>query len=381
MNIFGKTLLVFLFLPAIMLASCSSSRSTPTMSDAEIMETAMATVGTTLAETQRAIPTNTPLPTVTLTPTASATPSRTFVPSPTGTPIFPPIESFVGRWQNTDSNSEGWSRILIANNEGTLSAHYQVLCTLTEEERLLHYPDELICDEDIVSARYGGNPILLFREHESSTTNFTFSLNGDILHVTTLIHFTDNSGRADKTLWEADFRKLVPSFPVSEEIVFYHFVVGPLFHRPVPGGSVYMEAPSDMGGVYLFPASSDEPSTSDTAADLRIALELVLQHEANPWISSDLEIVDVAFRDGHADIVLQGEYSGESDEVLSIASMQILLTVFANPAVQSAAVTLNGDTIGNLGVSSSTNAKPADYRYMRTEMETYLIEHAFIVWP
>lgn len=142
-----------------------------------------------------------------------------------------------------------------------------------------------------------------------------------------------------------------------------------------------MEAPSDMGGVYLFPASSDEPSTSDTAADLRIALELVLQHEANPWISSDLEIVDVAFRDGHADIVLQGEYSGESDEVLSIASMQILLTVFANPAVQSAAVTLNGDTIGNLGVSSSTNAKPADYRYMRTEMETYLIEHAFIVWP
>ena len=62
--------------------------------------------------------------------------------------------------------------------------------------------------------------------------------------------------------------------------------------------------------ILLFPASSDEPYTSDTAADLRTALELVLQHERNGWISSDLEIVDVTFRDGHADMVLQGEYSG-----------------------------------------------------------------------
>ena len=76
-------------------------------------------------------------------------------------------------------------------------------------------------------------------------------------------------------------------------------------------------------------------------------------------------------------IVLQGEYSGESNEVLNAASMQILLTVFANPAVQTAAVTLNGDTIGNLGVSSSTDARPVDYMYTRAEMETYLIEHAF----
>ena len=327
-------------------------------------------------------PTSTPLPTDTpLPPTSTPTATQTFVPSPTGTPMFPPIESFVGRWQNTDSNSEGWSRILIANNEGTLSAHFQIVCTLTEEEMLLHYPDELICGEDIFSARYSGNPVRMVFEGESGTTNFTFSLKGDILHITTLIHFTDNSGRADKTLWEADFRRLVPSFPESEEIFFYHFVVGPLFHHPVPGGSVYMEAPSDMGGVYLFPASSDEPHTSDAAADLRTALELALQHEANPWISSDLEIADVTFRDGHADIVLQGEYSGKSDKVLSIASMQILLTVFANPAVQSAAVTLNGDTIGNLGISSSTNAKPADYVYTRAEMETYLIEHAFIRWP
>jgi hypothetical protein len=47
MNIFVKTH-VLLFLAAL-LAACSGGRSTPTLSDAEIMETAMSTVSTTLA--------------------------------------------------------------------------------------------------------------------------------------------------------------------------------------------------------------------------------------------------------------------------------------------------------------------------------------------
>jgi hypothetical protein len=58
MNIFGKTLIP-LFLAAGMLASCNSFQSTPTMSDAEIMETAISTVSTVFAETQRAMPTAT----------------------------------------------------------------------------------------------------------------------------------------------------------------------------------------------------------------------------------------------------------------------------------------------------------------------------------
>ena len=228
------------------------------------------------------------------------------------------------------------------------------------------YPNGLICDEVSPSARYSGNPVLMFIDSGSETYNFTLSLSSDILHVTTFMDYTD-TGIADKTL-EDDFRKLVPSFPESDQIVFYHFVQG-AYHF-VPGGSVR--------DPFLFPASSDEPYTSDTTADLRSALERVLQDERNRWISSDLEIVEVTFRNGHADIVLQGEYFGESDKVLNAASIQILLTVFANPSVQTAAVTLNGDTIGNLGVSSSTDAKPADYVYTRAEMETYLIEHAFL---
>jgi hypothetical protein len=200
----------------------------------------------------------------------------------------------------------------------------------------------------------------------SETYNFTLSLNGETLHVTTLTDYSDNSARADET-HEDDFNKEVPSFPVSEQIVFYHFLDG-----PAQGYLGAIRTP-----ILLVPAVADRADTADTAADLRTALELILQDERNGWTSSDLEIVDVTFRNGHADIVLQGEYSGESDEVLNAASIQILLTVFANPAVQTAAVILNGDTIGNLGVSNGTDAKPADYVYTRAEMETYLIEHYY----
>jgi hypothetical protein len=208
----------------------------------------------------------------------------------------------------------------------------------------------------------------MFMDYGEATYNITLSIDGEILYVTTLIHYTDNSGRADSTS-EYEFRKQVPSFPASERIAFYRFFAGPRQGR-IP--TVGVRTP-----MLLVAAFSDEPYTSDAAADLRAALELVLQDEGNGWSSRDLEIVDVTFRNGHADVVLQGEYSGESDEVLSAASTQILLTVFANPSVQTAAVTLNGDTIGNLGISSSTDARPADYVYTRAEMETYLKEHAY----
>ena len=365
MNIFSRTLLIPIFLASIMLASCNSSQSTPTTSDAEIMETAISTVSTGLAERQRAIPTNTPLPTFSLPtttptihtlPTTTLTPTPTVVPGPTATPIFPPIESFVGIWHS----SNPWPKIVIASDGGTLFANIRYAC---EQPVYWNFPKD--CELGVTSARYTGSPVLMIIDSGSETYNFTISLNGDTLHVTTFIDYTDNSGIADET-HEQKFSKEVPSFPVFEQIGFYHFF---LPQRPNPWA---VRTP-----ILLLSASSDKLYTSDTAADLRTALELVLHHDRNDWISSDLEIVDLTFRNGHADIVMEGEYSGESDEVLVAARMQILLTVFANPAVKSAAVTLNGGTIGNLGVSSSTDAKPADYVYTRAEIETYWIEHAY----
>jgi hypothetical protein len=159
---------------------------------------------------------------------------------------------------------------------------------------------------------------------------------------------------------------------MSERIVYYYFVTTA---EPLPEGSVVVIKPDTY---ILAPTPSDITYSPDTAADLRTALEAVLLDGRNGWISTNLEIVDVTFADGHADVVLQGEYFGVGDVTLIAASMQILMTVFTNASVQTATVTLNGDTIGNMGVSNSMHAKPADYVFTRAEIETFMNEHAYV---
>jgi hypothetical protein len=163
-----------------------------------------------------------------------------------------------------------------------------------------------------------------------------------------------------------------PATPASEQMVYYYFVT--TAENPRPEGSVVI-----MPDTYILaPTLTGLIHNPDTAANLRVALEAVLNDSRNGWTSSNLEIVDVAFGDGHANVVLQGEYFGVGDVTLIAASMQILMTMFANPSVQTATITLNGDTIGNLGISNSMNAKPTDYVFTRAEIETFIKEHAYV---
>ncbi len=129
--------------------------------------------------------------------------------------------------------------------------------------------------------------------------------------------------------------------------------------------------------LILAPTRSDIAHNPDTAANLRTALEAVLNDDRNIWISTNLEIIDITFSEGHTDVVLQGEYYGVAHIVLTAARMQILMTLFANPSVQTAAVTLNGDTIANIDISR--DGKPVDYVYTRSEIETFMAEHAYVM--
>ncbi len=159
------------------------------------------------------------------------------------------------------------------------------------------------------------------------------------------------------------------STPSSDQIVYYYFFV-PIAEDAPPEGSVEVMA----NELILAPTSSETTRGPDTAADLRMALEAVLNDERNYWRSGDLKIITVAFSEGRVDVVLEGEYFGVAPIVLTAARMQILLTLFANTSVQTATVTLNGDTIANIDVSRE--GKPADYVYTRREIETYMAEHA-----
>ena len=123
-------------------------------------------------------------------------------------------------------------------------------------------------------------------------------------------------------------------------------------------------------------------SPPDTAADLRAAFEIVLHEDSRRiWYSSDLETVDDTFGNGHADVVLQGECFAAGDAQPCTASLQILMTVFVNPSVLTATVTLNGGLIGNLCFFGPPNPHP-DYLnddvYTRAEIETYMNEHAYV---
>jgi hypothetical protein len=248
MKTVGRTI-TLLFLVGGMLSSCNGFRSTATLSPTELMETAISTASTALAETQQAVRTATP-----------------------PVPLLPTVAAPVVATQGT-------------------------------------YPTPLPSSTSIV--------------------------------------FTD------------------PSIPLSERIIFYRAVAPG--QNPIPEGTV-------LAGQLFAPTHTDETYTADIASDLTTALEFILHDRDGIWEISDIE---VTVRNAHADVVLQGEYHVAGGGQLWAASWQILMTIFANPSVQTATVTFNGIIIGNLGISRSEDAKPDNYIYPRAEIETYMRENTY----
>jgi len=344
MNIIGKTLIP-LFLAAILLASCTSSLATPATSSEEIAGTHISNVSTVFAETRRAMVTATatasgPLPTLDL---------RAF------TPKAAPAAYLI---LDTGANNV-WS------GPGT---QFKVIGHIQSKNRypvIGKYLDWWLIDLGnrqsgwinvlVHGTRFVGDAEAVPEVPPASTpTPYVFA-------SSTPLAFTD------------------PSLPLSERIVYYYHVDGR--ENPIPEGGVVVY-PAGL----IAPTYADKTYTSDTAADLRTALDIVLHDERNLWPGPEFkaEVVDVTFRSGHAKVLLQGEYGigGPNPYAPVVGSrMLILLTVFANPSVQTAAVSLNEDTIENLDISDRTQAKPANYVYRRAAMETYMKENAYVPPP
>ncbi len=156
-------------------------------------------------------------------------------------------------------------------------------------------------------------------------------------------------------------------------IVYYYFVTTPAISPP-PGSVVILP---DV--LILGPTHSEITRGSDTAANVSTALRLMIQDSRTPWTKNDVSITRITFRDGKANVVLQGNIFGAGDVVFIAARMQILLTVFAEPSVQTAVITINGENVANLGISHSSQEKPADYTFTRAEIETFIAENAYKV--
>ena len=161
----------------------------------------------------------------------------------------------------------------------------------------------------------------------------------------------------------------VESDPVQEQtiesIVYYYFIESD--GSDLPTGSVVVLP--DI--LTLAPTQSGITCVSDPSVNINSALRAMIDDPHNEWTSSDLEISDVTFSEGHAVVELQGEIFGAGDIVLIASRMQFLLTVFSDASVQTAAVTLNGECIGNLGISHDSEARPADFAYTREDIEAF----------
>lgn len=266
MKILGKPSIP-LFLAAV-LAACNTMTATPTISQEDLLQTAISTVSTAFAETQRAMPTATPGPRLLPTISFFALGIDTLTPSPTRPSPTPP----------------------------------PTIATFT--------------------------PLV----------------------------FSD------------------PSIPLSRRIMYYHPVWAE--QGPVPEGTIH--------AIHLFaPAYIDETFTADTAADLRRALEIILHEDSRRiWDSSALEIVEITFRSGHAQVVIEGQALAAGDAQPCAASLQILMTVFANPSVQTAKVTLNGGgPITNrcfFGPPTPPIIPTVNDVYTRAAVESYMEGHAYV---
>lgn len=162
----------------------------------------------------------------------------------------------------------------------------------------------------------------------------------------------------------------VTKTPEPLPVVYYFFV--PTASGNYPAGSVVIL--QDV--LILGPTLSRFPRSSDPVANTAAALHAMLQDSRNAWKSSGLTIADLSLVNGAAVIGLQGDFQAPGDIVLIAARMQILLTVFTEPAVQTAVVTVNGQNIANLGISHASQAKPDHYAFTRAEIEQFMAANA-----
>jgi len=150
-----------------------------------------------------------------------------------------------------------------------------------------------------------------------------------------------------------------------EPLVYYYFVDSP--DTDLPAGSVVI-LPDILA---LAPAESDVSPASDPGIDLSSSLQAMIDDTRNQWTSENLEVTSISYDQGSVSVALDGEIEAAGDIVLVAFRMQVLLTVFANTSVDSAIVTLNGECIGNLGISHESEARPPSFAFTRADIESW----------
>lgn len=156
-----------------------------------------------------------------------------------------------------------------------------------------------------------------------------------------------------------------PTPQVLKPVMYYCFVTE---GTTPPAGSVVILPNS----LVLAPVLSTVYQTTDAAINLKAGLQAALKDPRNVWNSTNVTVASLTVTHQKATVALQGDYFGVGDVVLIAARWQLLLTIFAEPSIQSALVTLNGVNIANLGVSHSSQAQPPNYEFTRKVVADFI---------
>lgn len=156
-----------------------------------------------------------------------------------------------------------------------------------------------------------------------------------------------------------------PTTTALKPVMYYCFVTE---GTPPPAGSVAI-LPNIL---VLAPVLSTVYQTADVSVNLNAGLQAALKDPRNVWTSTNVTIASLSVANQKATVALQGDYFGAGDVVLIAARWQLLLTLFAEPSIQSALVTLNGVNIANLGVSHSSQAQPPTYEFTRQVVSDFI---------
>lgn len=158
-----------------------------------------------------------------------------------------------------------------------------------------------------------------------------------------------------------------PTDTAITTVQYYAFATLPNDHLPAESVIILPDQ------LVLVPTVTAAERLDHPAKNIRLALESMLLDPRNVWTSNNLVLERVEVIERAAYVHFTGEIRGVGDIVLSAARWQILFTIFAEPNLDFATVTLNNDNIGNLGISHSSEAKPFEYAYTPTEVNAFRV--------
>lgn len=128
---------------------------------------------------------------------------------------------FVGKWVNSDSNTNGITKINIALVSGTFTVAAFGKCTPTDCDFGVSTVTAFGPDVSAVLPDKVGALMAVFKESFAVDTLIINPAKGDTLQVQDFVHFTDNSGRTDYTkTYTFEHEKLVIVLPTKDCLPF-----------------------------------------------------------------------------------------------------------------------------------------------------------------